>query len=82
MTIGPKACNNSLDIEILDGREEFGVLLDYNARKYDTSSMERFAAIFCEICERLVRCDSAALTVGDAIRHAHRDRLGTESWFG
>lgn len=79
LTTGPKACNNSLDIEILDGREEFGVLLDYNARKYDTSSMERFAAIFCEICERLVRCDSAALTVGDAIRHAHRDRLGTES---
>ena len=79
LTIGPKACNNTLDIEILDSWEEFGVLLDYNARKYDRSSMERFAEIFCEICERLVRSDSAVLTVGDAIRHTHRDRLGTGS---
>ncbi len=79
LTIGPKACNNTLDIEILDGWEEFGVLLDYNARKYDRSSMERFAEIFCEICERLVRSDSAVLTVGDAIRHTHRDRLGVGS---
>ena len=55
MPAGGAACNNTLDIEILDGRNDFGVLLDYNARKYDRSSMERFADIFCSICESLVR---------------------------
>ena len=68
---GVKACNNSLDIEILDGRDEFGVLLDYNAKKYDRTGMERFAEIFCAICERIVRNDSASLTVGDVIHHTH-----------
>ena len=78
LTSGPKACNNTLDIEILDGREDFGVLLDYNAKKYDRSSMERFADLFCEICERLVRCDSADLTVGDAARHLHMEKPESE----
>ena len=76
---GPKACNNTLDIEILEGSAAFGVLLDYNAKKYDSSGMERFAELFCEICERIVRSDSAAMTVGDVIRQAHRDRPETGS---
>lgn len=79
MPCGPKACNNTLDIEILEGSEEFGVLLDYNAKKYDRSGMERFAELFCEICERIVRSGSAAMTVGDVIRQEHRDRPETGS---
>lgn len=71
MASGPKACNNTLDIEILDGREAFGVLLDYNASKYDRSGMDRFAEIFRTTCENIVRSDIAALTVGDVVLHSH-----------
>ena len=64
---GPSAWNNSLDIEILEGKENFGVQLDYNAKIYERTSMGRFAEIFCAICGKIVRDGSASQTVGDLI---------------
>jgi hypothetical protein len=63
---GPSASNNTLDIEILDG-SEFGVLLDYNAVKYERASMERFAELFCGICSQLVRKNKSYTTVGEIL---------------
>ena len=64
------ACNNQLDIEILDGRDRFGILLDYNARKYEQSTMERFSRIFCAACVQMIRQNPKTATVGDVIRKA------------
>ena len=73
------ACNNSLNIEILDGREAFGVLLGYNARKYERQSMERFGSMFRTICALMIGRNPNTTTVGDILLQAakeaeHHDR--------
>ena len=67
------ACNNTLDIEILDGQDDFGVLLDYNAKKYERESMERFGKIFRVFCTRLIQQNPNVTTVGDMIRSVMTD---------
>jgi acyl-coenzyme A synthetase/AMP-(fatty) acid ligase len=59
------ACMNTLDVEVNDGADSFGVLLDYNAGKYKKSSMERFGRIFCDICSMLISSNPNTTTVGD-----------------
>ncbi len=58
------ACSNTLDIEILDSPDRFGVLLDYNARKYEQESMYRFGNIFCRICDHLLQNNPNTTAVG------------------
>lgn len=48
------ACENTLDVEILDGNESFGVLLNYNASMYEEESMQRFAGLLCEMGEKII----------------------------
>lgn len=67
LPMGPTACNNTLDIEILEGSDGFGVLLDYNAKKYEKESMERFAELFCGVCSQLVRKNKSYTTVGEIL---------------
>ena len=64
------ACNNTLDIEILDGEDEFGVLLDYNARKYERTTIERFGRIFRGLCRQLISVNPNTTRAGDVIRKA------------
>lgn len=45
---------NPLDVEILDGRDSFGVLLRYNASMYEEESMQRFARLICEMGEKII----------------------------
>lgn len=56
-------CNNILDIEVLDGRDNFGVLLDYNAGKYERESMELFGKLFCKMCSILLKSNPNTTTV-------------------
>ena len=62
-----EACNNILDIEILDGLDAFGVDFDYNAKKYDEKSMEKFGRIFCDILKLLLAANPNSTTVGDIL---------------
>ena len=64
------ACNNTLDIEILDGKDRFGVLLDYNAKKYERATIERFGKIFRGLCSLLTSMNPNTTRVSDAIRKA------------
>ncbi len=50
------ASEDSLDVEILDEMEDFGVLLNYNASKYEEESMQRFARLICEMGEKIINC--------------------------
>ncbi len=59
------ACDNILDIEINDGLDEFGVLFDFNAKRYLRSSMERFGRLFCDICRFLISANPDTTTVGN-----------------
>ncbi len=69
-----RACNNdTVDIKILDGKEKFGVLLDYNAKKYYPESMERFGNILGTICKLMISLNPNTTTVGQIIQAA----LGT-----
>ena len=48
------ACNNKMDMEILDSSSRFGVLVDYDAGVYERSTAEAFADLFCRACSELL----------------------------
>ena len=51
----PTACENPLDLEIIESPEEFVALFDYNGALYKHESMEKFAEIFMQNCEKLLK---------------------------
>ena len=51
----PTACENPLDLEIVASPEEFVALFDYNGALYKRESMEKFAEIFIQNCEKLMK---------------------------
>lgn len=51
------ASNNALDIQILDAKKEYGILLDYNEKQYYSESMKKFSGIFCRACELMLKMD-------------------------
>ena len=62
----PCACGNSPELEILDSREEFGFILDYNAAEYKRKSMEKFLSLFTSSCEMLLKLEeNPDIAVGD-----------------
>ena len=50
----PCGCGNSPELEILEGRDGFGFILDYNAAQYKRESMEKFVNLFTASCEMLL----------------------------
>ena len=54
MDKGTYACNNALDVEILESDNEYGVMLNYNGAMYDEASMERFAGLICQKCAEII----------------------------
>ena len=50
----PTACENSLDLEIIEGPEDFEAFFDYNGALYRRESIEKFAEIFIHHCEKLM----------------------------
>ena len=61
------AGNNSLDVEILDGRDAFGVRLNYNAEKYDLGSVERFAECIRGFAAKMLKLDPGTASVADVL---------------
>ena len=72
LPLPPMPSNNTLDLEILDGKDDFGVLLDYNALKYEQESMERFGQAFCRFCAQIVCRNPNITTVGEIIRETEK----------
>ena len=50
----PCGCGNSPELEILESRDGFGFILDYNATQYKRESMEKFVNLFAASCEMLL----------------------------
>ncbi len=50
----PCGCGNSPELEILESRDGFGFILDYNAAQYKRESMEKFVNLFAASCEMLL----------------------------
>ena len=62
----PCACGNSPELEILDSREGFGFIFDYNAAEYKRESMEKFLSLFTNSCEMLLKAaENPEIAVGD-----------------
>ncbi len=59
------ACNNKMDMEILDSRNRFGVLVDYDAGVYERSTAEAFANLFCRACSELINVTDHTVSVRD-----------------
>ena len=57
------ACNNKMDMEILDSEDSFGVMIDYDAGVYERSTAEAFAGLFCRICSELLQAVDHSVSV-------------------
>ena len=57
------ACDNKMDLEILDSENAFGVLVDYDAGVYERTTAEAFADLFCKVCSELVKVEDHSLSI-------------------
>ncbi len=64
---GNRACNNKMDLEILDSEEDFGVMVDYDAGVYERSTAENFADLFCRACLELLDVADHSVSVKELI---------------
>ena len=62
-----KACNNKMDLEILDSREDFGILVDYDAGAYERDTAEAFAKLFCKACCELLNVSDHSVSVKELL---------------
>lgn len=54
-----------MDMEILDSRNRFGVLVDYDAGVYERSTAEAFAGLFTKACSELINVTDHTVSVRD-----------------
>ena len=59
------ACNNKMNLEILDSRDEFAVMVRYDAGVYERSTAEAFANLFCRACSELINVTDHTVSVRD-----------------
>lgn len=57
------ACNNKMNLEILDSRDEFGVMVRYDAGAYERDTAEAFAGLFCKACSELLNVTDHTVSV-------------------
>ncbi len=64
----PCGCGNSPELEILESRDGFGFILDYNSAQYKRESMEKFVNLFASSCEMLLMAaENPDITVAQTI---------------
>lgn len=61
------ACNNKMDLEIIDSRDSFGVLVDYDAGVYERSTAEAFADLFSKACHALLNVTDYSVSVNSVL---------------
>ena len=61
------ACYNSMNVDILDSNEDYGIMIHYNSGLYDEDSVRSFGRLMCEMCERIITSDGADMRVADMI---------------
>lgn len=49
------ACNNKMNLQILDSADNFGVMVDYDAGAFERSTVEAFVDLFCQACCALLK---------------------------
>ena len=54
MDRGDFASSTTLDVEILESDDEYGVMLEYNGAMYEEAGMERFAGLICQKCAEII----------------------------
>ncbi len=57
------ACENAMDVEIFDDRDNYAVFLDFNGAVFEKENMEKFAKIFLKMCNELTEGDIFAKSV-------------------
>ena len=61
------ACNNKMNLEILDSRDEFAVMVRYDAGVYERSTAEAFADLFCRACSELINIVDHSVSVNELL---------------
>ena len=75
------ASENILDVQVLDGKDGLGLMLDYDASCYREDSMVRFANIFMAVASALQKgVDNDDLTVLDVIKETQKAVHEKEMW--
>ena len=68
------ASQTILDMEILDGEDGLGLMIDYAASRYEDASIEHFRDIFLKVAQALVTHNSQEdVTIGQ-IRNKLREK--------
>jgi hypothetical protein len=70
LPVGRAACFDPLDIEVIEGRDAYGVQLNYNRGLYDESTMEAFAERLCGLCAKMTREGAADLTLEEILQES------------
>ncbi|WP_051524539.1 AMP-binding protein [Pseudobutyrivibrio sp. MD2005] len=67
------ACNNKMDLEILDSKEDYSVLVDYDAGIYKKSTVEAFAKLFCGVCNKLINLSDYTISVKNLLAEIEKE---------
>ena len=57
-----------MDLEILDSREDFGIMVDYDAGVYERSTVDAFAELFCRACSELLNVSDHSVLVKELLK--------------
>ena len=70
------ASQTILDMEILDGADGLGLMIDYAASRYNDSSMEHFRDLFVNAAQTLLKCGSEPEMTTGGIKERIRNNAG------
>jgi hypothetical protein len=56
-----------MNLEILDSRDEFAVMVRYDAGVYERDTAEAFADLFCRACSELINIVDHSVSVNELL---------------
>ena len=56
-------CNNKMNLEIIESRNDFGVMVKYDAGAYERGTAKSFADLFCKICSKLLSAKDHTVSI-------------------
>lgn len=61
------ACRNSMEVEVLDCNDDYGIMIVYNSKLYDEVSVKNFGSLICRMCERIIESEGKDIRVKDIL---------------
>ena len=61
------ACRNSMEVEVLDSNDDYGVMIVYNSGLYEDNSVRSFGSLICRMCEHIIESDGKYIRVKEIV---------------